>query len=359
MSDNNLKKWKAYVEDSSIARTKTSYTGIGADFHPDYTKDRLIVHTDTKLSILKLSRKNQDIYKNYIDIISHDFIMIGHKNGYSIFMKRTKYSPEKLETYRHLKRYNHLIYTLTEPELKKRSSSLPKRLLVLFSHMNGGGGYDSNNAIERMFVQFFNDIQRSLVKNVYILRLADLNLSHGSYFVNTDNFPEYENCIQELINNVRSDLDIASDDVVLYGGSKGGTGALIHGALGDYKVVAGDPIINASKYNQNKDWHFIKNFREADLTNKIFEYSKNNKNRKFIFASNKQNFNYKASMGLSNKLHGLVHIVDLSNDIMVKTHPHITSQSVPEQITLINLLLDGEKILGKSLGVSVNKISLD
>lgn len=350
---NSLEKYKIYQEDNVLARSKTSYVGLGEDFQPDYTKDRLVVHTETTLSMLKMARKDPNIYKKYIDIISNDYTLIGHKNGYSIFMKRQKYSPEKLAAYNHLKRHKGLIYTLAKPEPKRSSKSLPNRLLVLFSHMNGGGGYDSNNAIERMFVQFFNDIQRSLVKNVYVLRIADLNLSHGSYFVNTPNYPDYEEQIQELILNIRKEFNIAQDQVVLYGGSKGGSGALVHAAIGNYKAVAGDPIVNATKYNE-KDWHFIKNFREADLTDKIILASKHNSNKMYIFASKSQPFNYKASANLAKKSKELINIVDLSNDVMVKKHPHITAQSVPEQITLMNLLFDGEKILGVKIGKKVN-----
>lgn len=351
----NIEENKIFQTDSLLARAKTSYVELDDSFNPDYSKERLVVHTKTSLSMLKMARKDSHFYHKYIEILSQDYTLIGHKTGYSIFMKREKYSPEKVAIYKYLNRHKGLIYTLSLPELKRSSKSLPNRLLVLFSHMNGGGGYDSNNAIERMFVQFFKDIQRSLVKNVYILRIADLNLSHGSYFVNTPNYPSYENEVQELINNVRKQYNISRDNVILYGGSKGGAGALLHAAIGNYKAVAGDPIINASKYNE-KDWHFIKNFREADLTDRITLLSKKNSNKMYIFSSRVQPFNYKASTNLAKKLNGLAHVVELSDDVMVKTHPHITAQSIPEQITLMNLLFDGEKILGKELGEKANKL---
>ena len=49
----------------------------------------------------------------------------------------------------------------------------------------------------------------------------DLNLSHGSHYINTDNYPNFENDVQESIINVMSQYNIHKDDVVLYGGSKG------------------------------------------------------------------------------------------------------------------------------------------
>lgn len=348
-----LSQNKIYLADSQIARDKTSYVSLTDEkYSPDYNKDRMVIYTNTTLSLLKLARKGGEIYQKYIDILAHDYTLISHKSGYSIFMKREKYKPEAVENYKHLKRYKGLIYTLTPPQPKHTSSSLPNRLLVLFSHMNGGGGYDSNNAVSRMFVQFFNDIQRSLVKNVFVLRIADLNLSHGSYFVNTQNYPTYEEEIQELIRNTCNQFNINSDNVVLYGGSKGGTGALLHAAIGNYNAVVGDPIINASKYNE-KDWHFIKNFREADLTDRIVALAKNNTNKMYVFASKAQFFNYNTSMKFVSKLNGLAHLVDLSDDNKIISHPHITSQSVPEQITLMNLLFDGNKILGSFLNKKI------
>lgn len=346
---------KIYIADSKIARDKTSYVSLADDnYLPDYNKDRLVIHTNTALSMLKLARKGGEIYQRYIEILSHDYTLIGHKLGYSIFMKREKYKPEIVSEYKYIKRYKGLMYTLTSPQSKRSSPSLPNRLLVLFSHMNGGGEYDSNNAVSRMFVQYFNDIQRSLVKNVFVLRIADLNLSHGSYFVNTKNYPTYEEEIQELIHSICKQFNIDSNDVVLYGGSKGGSGALLHAAIGNYNAVVGDPIIDASKYNE-KDWHFIKNFREADLTDRISELAKNNTNKMYIFASKAQVFNYNTSMKFVSKLKGLAYLVDLSEDISVISHPHITSQSVPEQITLINLLFDGNKILGEVLNKKIKE----
>lgn len=351
----DLNKYPCYQTDSDIAKAKSSYTELGANFAPDYTKERLVVQTDSPLNIIKLARRNANIYEQYIDIVKNDFILISHNRlGFSVFMKRTAFHPEKVKTYGDLKRFKGLIYNFTLPTPKKKSSNLPNRLLVLFAHMNGGTGYDSSNAIERLFVQFFTDIQRSLVKNVFILRLADINLSHGSYFTSTDNYPEYEQEIQELIKQTMLRYNIKQEDVVLYGGSKGGAGALLHGAIGNYKAVCGDPIIDSTLYNKN-DQHFVKHFKEANLTDKILAYMKGNTNKKYIFASSAVKFNFNVSANLANLSDGLVHLVDVSADETVKTHPQVTAQSVPEQITLINLLFDGEKIVGQECGKSINQ----
>lgn len=350
---NHLQNHPAYQNDSEIARQKTTYTELGENFKPDYTKDRLALQTNSRLNIIKLARKDPQAYEQYIDIVKNDFILISHhRDGYSVFMKRTQYHPERMKAYSHLKRHQEVLYTLTPPALKRKSASVPNRLLVLFSHMNGGGGYDHSNAVERLFVQYFADIQRSLVKNVYVLRIADINLSHGSYFTNTANYPDYEAQIQSLIHETLQKCNIQPENVVLYGGSKGGAGALLHGAIGNYKVVASDPIINSSLYNL-KDFHFVKHFKPADLTDIIIGHLKNNTHKMYVFASSAQKFNYEASCNLVKRSNQLINIVDLSEDTAIKTHPAITAQSVPEQITLINLLFDGCKIVGQSLGSEI------
>lgn len=346
----DFNQFPAFQHDNEQVRSKSSYTILGEDFAPDYSKNRLIVQTGTTVNIIKLARQLPEIYEQYLDIIRHDFILISHhKDGYSVFMKRTEFHPERVAQYKEmrLQRFDNLLFTLTPPPAKRKSPSLPNRLLVLFSHMNGGGSYDSSNAIDRLFVQYFADIQRSLVKNVFVLRVADLNLSHGSYFTNTENFPDYEQQIQKLIQHIMQKYQIDHDNVVLYGGSKGGAGALLHGAIGDYYVVAGDPIIDSGAYNQ-RDLHFVKHFKPADLTPILLGYMQNNVRKKYIFASQAQKFNFNASNNLAKSSHDLVQIVDLSADSMVSTHPHITAQSVPEQIALINLFFDGAKILASS-----------
>lgn len=338
---------RLFALESEAVQKNTEYTTL-EQFKLDYQKKRLAIDIDSPLNIIYASRKSKDTYWKYIEILKHDYILIGHKHYSSIFTKRTEYFPEKVKGYEYLKRHKNVFYTYHAPEAKRTSPSLPNRLLVLFSHMNGTvKGYNNNNIITRTFNPYFLDIQRSLVKNVHILRIGDITLSHGSYYHNTTVFPDYENQVQELINAYRKRFNISNDNTILYGGSKGGSGALLHSAIGDYYAICGDPILNLSFYNFDRnDFHFVQNFLPLDLTDNILRHMRTNKNKKFIFCHKNQKLNYEASCHLAKLSKGITQIVDLSNDSKITKHPEITSNSVPEQITLMNLIFDGQKIIG-------------
>lgn len=173
------------------------------------------------------------------------------------------------------------------------------------------------------------------------MRLTDFNISHGSHYVSTPNFPDYEEQVQGLLKKFRKDLNVSHDRVVLYGGSKAGTGALVHGVLGDYHAVACDPIINATKYNEDSNRHFVKNFRPADLSSKINGAKKGNRREKVIIANRFVEFNFQNSQKVNG---GAIRLIDLNDPTIVK-HPRVTPESVPEQLALMNIMLDGHKII--------------
>ena len=85
-----------------------------------------------------------------------------------------------------------------------------------FAKMPGAQQYDSLKSHIEMLPPFFDDLERSLVKNVYTMRIMDLNVSHGSHYINTTNYPDYEQEIQESIENVRKNLEIEKEDVVFW-----------------------------------------------------------------------------------------------------------------------------------------------
>lgn len=73
---NTIQNYPAYQNDTDIAKQKTSYTELGVNFNPDYSKVRLVLQTNSRLNIIKLARRDAQAYDQYIEIIKNDFILI-------------------------------------------------------------------------------------------------------------------------------------------------------------------------------------------------------------------------------------------------------------------------------------------
>jgi len=186
-----------------------------------------------------------------------------------------------------------------------------------------------------MLPDFFMTIDKYLVKNVHILRIMDLNLSHGSHYCNTINYTTMENDIQSCIKHIQSKLNIENENTVLYGVSKGGTGAILHGSALDLKLLAVDPIIDLAEYNMSDD-HFLKGFRKENLSSQI---QKNlltlDTNEKFIFCSQIIKFNYNALQDIKSSQVKKIDIVDNN----ITHHNNLSKNCVPQQLMILNKLL--------------------
>ena len=112
----------------------------------------------------------------------------------------------------------------------------------------------------------WDSLAASIAKNTYILRIADTNLISGSYYQNTSNFPNYEEIIQKLIKKIASENNISPRNIITYGNSRGATGALYHGLLGNYKVVAADPVIDRKAWVERKDMQHMFDFIDYNMS---------------------------------------------------------------------------------------------
>lgn len=312
-----------------------------------YREEIINFNSDSKLvkdnrEIIKLNHdfNNEHLlsgagkYPRLVELLNYlagkDYILYHGTKKTAWFIKRRLYDT------RSLKRYKNVFYQLDLPE-NKRVSQRSNKLLVFFLSLPPVEGLISNNPQDRAFTKMFVDIQRSLVKDTFVLRIADLNLVRGSFYVNSVNFPDYEQQIQCLIHDVMNDHNIDIDNVVTYGVSRGGVGALIHGTLLNSKIVAVDPIINDEYYFKTKqDVHYVGKNREMDLTNK-FERSLNHSDSSGVIVSNhfvQSNWKYLKDLELSNK----VKLIDV-NDSTVTEHASLSRNIVPEQLMYLNMAL--------------------
>ena len=291
---------------------------------------KILIYTGGQ-NLIQLARKNKMAYEQYKKLLAKDYILYFYKNGVSRLQQRTQVN--ELWVKKDLYKCNDVYYTLDKPINRKNSTESKTRLLVIFPCMPEENQYDSYLIRARMFPTFFNGIERSLVKNVHIMRIMDLNCSHGSHFVNTNNYPNMEDDIQAAIRNVIQKLNISKEQVICYGASKGGTGAILHGALGDYKSLAVDPILNLEYYNRS-DYHFLKNLREVDITDRLNNYLADSSSRtKYIICSPNVKFNYENTQKINK--HSNLNVIEL-NDNHIKKHADVSRNSVPIQLMIIN-----------------------
>lgn len=142
-------------------------------------------------------------------------------------------------------------YTLSGP----RRGGSPHALLVVFSSVNS---VPFTQSLNRHFTQNWPGLEKSIVDHAAVLRISDLGGIVGSFYLPTAFKEDNISAVQNLIVNTCKRLDLKPEDVVLYGASKGGTGALLQALHGGYSCVSVDPIVtNVRRETIEADSYFI------------------------------------------------------------------------------------------------------
>ncbi|MGO2099655.1 MAG: XcbB/CpsF family capsular polysaccharide biosynthesis protein [Vagococcus salmoninarum] len=295
---------------------------------------RVIVKTNTSQNLIQLARTDPDAYRIYKDLLKNDYILYLHSDGESKLYKRTFI--HELWKRKDLISEGNLYYTLDEPQnTKLNKQNYQPKLLVIFTCMPDSESYDSSLTTDRMFPKFFNGIERSLIKNVYIMRIMDLNCSHGSHYINTVNNSWMEEEVVSAITSVKEKLNITLDDITLYGASKGGSGSLYFGAKMDCKCLSVDPIISLEEYNE-KDTHFLKDLRVVDISTAINDnLQQHSQRKKFLIGSENVKFNFSKISTIVGENLTIIN----EKDEHIITHADVSRNTVPIQLMLLNYLL--------------------
>lgn len=304
----------------------------------NWDADKIVVKTHQPQSLLQLSRQDKDAYQAYIELLDHDYVLYMHSNEQSFFIKRELVAT--IWQRKDLIQKGETFYTVADP--LKVNKLAPNRLVVIFSSMPSAKDYYSDNVASRMFVQNYPSMPKHLLKNTYILRIMDLNRSSGSYYLNAGKCRTLESDVQAIISTVCEQYNIVSDNVVLYGGSKGGTGALYHSILGNYHAVVVDPIFSIEKYNQANDMHYLKNVLPEKLLpkfQKALEVYPSDR-QKIILGTSLVPENYQEYSQINDNA---VTVVNLQDDAM-DDHVRVSQNCTPEQMTYINCFLMGLSI---------------
>ena len=300
----------------------------------NYNYERIIVDLKNSKNIIALSKENEIFYNLYKDLLANDFMFYFHQGTKSYFIKRKLIA--QIWKRKDLISFGDLFYTVEEPHQKRKNLVAPLRLVVVFSGNDVKNYYNPNIGV-RCFTKNYPTLQNVVLKNTIVMRIMDLNLSHGSHYINTDNYPHFEDDVQGAIRAVIERYDINKEDVVLYGANKGGTGAFYHSMLGDYKSLSIEPIISIlDRKSLLQDNYFLKGLRKDSLLSDLLELDKQEfRYKKMVIGSPVIPFNYDMYGQLENENINIIDVLDNAIDEEVEVYP----ETIAEQTTFINNLL--------------------
>lgn len=302
-------------------------------------------NTGVQTNLVKLARTHNDVRELIATLANNGFYTYMSKDNATRFVSeksldRLWMSLVSKEFSRH---HNGVVYSYAKP----LSQVAPKRLLVVFSSISGSINTPS---LMRYFEQNFKSIQKYLSHDTAVLRIADLGGVVGAFYLNTTHLPKNAENIQQVIQDVRKEHGIGHDSVVLYGASKGGTGALFHGITGHYKCVAVDPIVDDEYYiTRYNDAHFTGNGIFPEDKKQVFERIMHKMSAlpepprsaparwSVICSGNSPQFKY-ISRTLIENANSRISFYDSKNP-NIKDHPHVGQNTINTATGLMNFHL--------------------
>lgn len=285
----------------------------------------MLVKGDGLLPLWKI-KDNDGLKKLMTRLLQLDYIIDGKADGWIRFIQRTDFHRSNLIE-------SNGIYYSTQ---KSRETSNGIQNIVFYFQPMTLKGYFGTDAGLRFNPSRFQSLNRSLVKDTLLVRISDVNLMEGSYFVNTVNYQEYEKNMVAFIHHIMNKYDVKKENTVLYGFSRGGLGALWYGEVLDLPTVAVDPVIDSSYFNgHNGGDHYVSGLRKINLLPELNNMERTYDNKKYIITNQyvKQE-TYQSIVQLKGRD---IRIIDFNLPEMVE-HGWVVHH-IPEQLTLINSFL--------------------
>lgn len=332
---------------SSLLKINFYEDTLFEDLLIDYDVDEIYIdkstvgkNNDEKLlhNFLAVGRKSEAAKKLISKLSSKSFYLVKHSNGISVF-KKFNDSNVFINIFddKNIKSWNDTFYTLDSPI---HETTKNKRLLVVFSSI---ADFPFNASLSRrMFFKNFSTISKYIPKNTYILRIADIGGVLGSFYLNSNADASFENKVQSLIRKVQRETGVSDNEVVLYGSSKGATGALYHGLKMGLKTLAVDPIVSDEFYIKTyNDLHFVEGAFPKYKQDKFNSLMSENKDKKLDFikivtSSNSEQYNYIENIVLSSNKTINSYVFSNPN---IKNHPDVSEQTLNFATAMLNNLL--------------------
>lgn len=289
---------------------------------------------DAKLkhNIYGLARVHEGAKKVVIQLSNLGYYMVDHKDGVSVFYNfKNKEIFDRIFFKDGFFRFRSLYYSIDNPP----SGVLPTRLLVVFSSV-ADFPYNAS-IIRRCFFKNFANVSKYIPCDTIVVRVSDIGPVVGSFYLNNNYNSEVESDVRSLLSELHKFTGICKKNTVLYGVSKGGTGALYHGLKAGFGFVAVDPIVS-DEHHENKyaDSHFTEgtfpNSKQSKFNELLTSSIDLNSNFRYIITSRSSPiFSYIKEANFQN----FVKVIDVCRDD-IKDHPDVGPNTVNILLMILN-----------------------
>lgn len=289
-------------------------------------------------SIISLARTNTDVRSALVEFTNAGFHLYMVKNEVTSAFVRYGHIPrlwQKVRDNEFLSNDDGLIYSVQTPQIEAETATL----LVIFSSM---AAQVYSPFLMRHFEQNFSTVSKYIPRNTAILRIADLGGVVGSFYLNTNALPANEDNIQNLIKKTAKSFN--ATNVLLYGGSKGGTAALFHAVKGGYRGIAVDPIVHEDVYLHDNDAHFTRGVFPETKQTKFLNLLGSRKRNAYpgisvIYSERSPQAKHVSSVLIEN--HPWMFSYYNTVNPQIKTHPDVSKNTIHIVTMLMNLGLMG------------------
>lgn len=243
---------------------------------------------------------------------------------------------------------NGLIYSVEGEHSNRKTFGM----VVVFSSM---ADPHDGSGLARYFYRNYSSITKHIGSGVAILRIADIDSVVGGFYLPTNWDPQRHVKVSQLISEVARDLGVSDENIVLYGASKGGTGALFHSLYSKvaWKCVSVDPVVDDQYYETKyRDSHWTAGAifpnRKAELFGKAvrsIDWASHTHSKISVISSRRSPL-FQSISAVVNAVPEASSVFAIIDDPNINDHPDVSPCSVQFATGLINLGIRGVHVEG-------------
>lgn len=302
-------------------------------------------------NLIRLSRRDEALKEALVHLAARGFLVYKYENaGVAVTsFVHASVAPAFWARNNHngLLEHQGICYRLGLP-----AGGVARRLLVVFSCISPYEQMYDASLSTRIFCLNFPQAPKYVPWDTAILRIADLGGVVGAFYADTIAQPDNESRVSALITKVAADLGVERQHVVLYGASKGGTGALLHSLNTGFKAVCVDPIL--------ADDYYVRRFRDSHFTQGVFPQDKRelftmrlsapapDADRAVICSTRSPQYPYIDEIAQRSPAGDHIAFLDVQSPA-IHDHPDVCNETLGIQVHLINQMLYGIPLQGDQL----------